>query len=77
MDLVRGIIRIADSLGLYVVAEGLESEHQRTLLADAGCKYGQGYLFARPIELEAARELLKAHGGLISGDWHTDAPQAD
>ena len=77
MDLVRGIIRIADSLGLYVVAEGLESEHQRTLLAEAGCKYGQGYLFARPIELEAARELLKAHGGLISGDWHTDAPQAD
>ncbi|HET9169096.1 MAG TPA: EAL domain-containing protein [Actinospica sp.] len=69
MDLVRGIIRIADSLGLYVVAEGLESERQRALLAEAGCKYGQGYLFARPVRLEAARELLRAHGGLISGNW--------
>jgi EAL domain-containing protein (putative c-di-GMP-specific phosphodiesterase class I) len=77
MDLVRGIIRIADSLGLDVVAEGLESEHQRTLLAEAGCKYGQGYLFARPVELDAAQALLKAHGGLISGDWHTEAPPAD
>jgi diguanylate cyclase (GGDEF)-like protein len=66
MDLVRGIIRIADSLGLYVVAEGLESEHQRALLAEAGCKYGQGFLFSRPVQLDAARELLNANGGLIA-----------
>jgi len=69
MDLVRGIIGIADSLGLYVVAEGLESERQRELLADAGCKYGQGFLFARPVLLETARELLRTHGAAICGDW--------
>jgi diguanylate cyclase (GGDEF)-like protein len=69
MDLVRGIIRIAHSLGLYVVAEGLESERQRDLLAEAGCRYGQGFLFARPVRLETARGLLHAHGTTICADW--------
>jgi diguanylate cyclase (GGDEF)-like protein/PAS domain S-box-containing protein len=69
MDLVRGIIGIADSLGLYVVAEGLESERQRELLADAGCRFGQGFLFARPVLLETARELLHTRGGVICADW--------
>jgi diguanylate cyclase (GGDEF)-like protein/PAS domain S-box-containing protein len=73
MDLVCGIIQIADSLGLYVVAEGLESERQRALLAAAGCRYGQGYLFARPVRLETARALLHEHGGLIGADWHDAA----
>ncbi|MER5963630.1 aminotransferase class I/II-fold pyridoxal phosphate-dependent enzyme [Streptomyces sp. NPDC002057] len=47
--LVEGIVRIADVLGLQVVAEGIEHEEQRALLADMGCRYGQGYLFARPM----------------------------
>jgi len=71
MDLVRGIIGIADSLGLYVVAEGLESERQRELLTDAGCRFGQGYLFARPVLLETARQLLHTRGGIICADWLT------
>ncbi|HTJ69327.1 MAG TPA: EAL domain-containing protein [Actinospica sp.] len=74
MDLVRGIIRIADSLGLYVVAEGLESDQQRALLAEAGCRYGQGFLFARPVPLETARTLLREHGGVISPDWPAEDP---
>ena len=69
MELVRGIIGIADSLGLYVVAEGLESERQRELLADAGCRFGQGYLFSRPVLLETARQLLHTRGGTICADW--------
>ena len=73
MDLVCGIIAIADSLGLYVVAEGLESERQRELLTEAGCKYGQGFLFARPVLLETAREMLRERGGTISGgEWLSD-----
>ena len=62
MDLVRGIIAIADSLGLYVVAEGLEQPRQRDLLAAAGCRYGQGFLFAPPVPLEEALALLAEHG---------------
>ena len=74
MDLVRGIIGIADSLGLYVVAEGLESERQRELLAEAGCTYGQGFLFSRPVLLENAVELLREHGGVISPGRRGEEP---
>jgi diguanylate cyclase (GGDEF)-like protein/PAS domain S-box-containing protein len=50
--LVEGIVRLADALGLVVVAEGIERDAERDLLVGAGCKYGQGYLFARPMLYE-------------------------
>ncbi|WP_406055446.1 aminotransferase class I/II-fold pyridoxal phosphate-dependent enzyme [Streptomyces sp. NBC_01077] len=56
--LVEGIVRIADVLGLQVVAEGIEYEEQRALLADMGCRYGQGYLFARPMTAHQAESYL-------------------
>ncbi|APW38541.1 hypothetical protein RD110_16130 [Rhodoferax koreense] len=48
MALCNVIIVMAHTLGLKVVAEGVETPAQRDLLAAAGCDYGQGYLFARP-----------------------------
>ncbi|MGW8354487.1 aminotransferase class I/II-fold pyridoxal phosphate-dependent enzyme [Streptomyces wedmorensis] len=56
--LVEGIVRIADVLGLQVVAEGIEHEEQRALLADMGCRFGQGYLFARPMTAHQAESYL-------------------
>ncbi|MFE1905768.1 aminotransferase class I/II-fold pyridoxal phosphate-dependent enzyme [Streptomyces gardneri] len=56
--LVEGIVRIADVLGLMVVAEGIEHEEQRALLAEMGCRYGQGYLFARPMTAHQAESYL-------------------
>ncbi|MEU9292278.1 aminotransferase class I/II-fold pyridoxal phosphate-dependent enzyme [Streptomyces sp. NPDC048266] len=56
--LVEGIVRIADVLGLQVVAEGIEYEEQRALLAEMGCRYGQGYLFARPMTAQQAESYL-------------------
>ncbi|KKZ70883.1 aminotransferase class I/II-fold pyridoxal phosphate-dependent enzyme [Streptomyces showdoensis] len=56
--LVEGIVRIADVLGLQVVAEGIENEDQRALLADMGCRYGQGFLFARPMTAHQAEAFL-------------------
>ncbi|MFD3662604.1 aminotransferase class I/II-fold pyridoxal phosphate-dependent enzyme [Streptomyces sp. NPDC058659] len=56
--LVEGIVRIADVLGLLVVAEGIEHEEQRELLAEMGCRYGQGYLFARPMTAHQAESYL-------------------
>ncbi|MDI4634999.1 EAL domain-containing protein [Pelomonas sp. V22] len=47
--LCEAMIAMAHQLGLKVVAEGIETEQQRALLAAAGCDYGQGYLFARPM----------------------------
>ncbi|TFB96976.1 bifunctional diguanylate cyclase/phosphodiesterase [Cryobacterium sp. HLT2-28] len=46
--IVEGILRLADSLNLDVVAEGIETTGQRDLLTGMGCRYGQGYLFSKP-----------------------------
>lgn len=54
--IVRTIIGLAHSLGLDVIAEGVETEAQRDYLARQGCRQYQGYLFCRPLpigELEA------------------------
>jgi EAL domain-containing protein (putative c-di-GMP-specific phosphodiesterase class I) len=42
-----------------VVAEGIETEEQRRILLDLGCRQGQGYLFAEPMAGPAATSLLE------------------
>jgi EAL domain-containing protein (putative c-di-GMP-specific phosphodiesterase class I) len=49
MILSEAIITMAQKLGLKVIAEGIETEEQIRLLRAAGCDYGQGYFFSRPI----------------------------
>ncbi len=46
--IIGAIVALARSLGLDLVAEGVETEAQRQALVDMGCTYGQGYLFGRP-----------------------------
>ncbi|MET3130401.1 diguanylate cyclase (GGDEF)-like protein/PAS domain S-box-containing protein [Oxalobacteraceae bacterium GrIS 1.11] len=60
MALSEAIIVMAHKLGLRVIAEGVETPEQRELLLAAGCDYGQGYLFARPMPGEQFDALLKA-----------------
>ena len=59
----EAIIRIAQSLGLSVVAEGVETELQRSFLLKQGTTLAQGYLFSRPLSADAfveyARERLR------------------
>lgn len=50
--LVQTIARLGQSLGLDVVAEGVEHAAQRDILVDMGCQYGQGYLFAGPMRYD-------------------------
>ena len=48
-DIIKAIINLAHSLGLDVVAEGIETEAQLDILRGLGCEYGQGYFFAYPL----------------------------
>jgi diguanylate cyclase (GGDEF)-like protein/PAS domain S-box-containing protein len=58
--LVEGIVQLAQTLGLQVVAEGIEREIDRETLMNLGCPLGQGYLFARPLSYSSALDWLLA-----------------
>lgn len=57
---VRGAIDMAHSLGLSVIAEGVESESQLGLLARAGCSHFQGFLRAGPLDVAALTKLVES-----------------
>ncbi len=60
--LVEAIIAMAHSLGLKVVAEGVETEEQRVFLAGLGSEMMQGYHFSRPLDEQAFMALLDQYG---------------
>lgn len=59
--IARTIITLADSLGLDVIAEGVETQEQQALLAQMGCFNYQGYWFARPQPIRAIEEHWLVH----------------
>lgn len=61
-SIVTGIVALAHSLRLEVVAEGVETEEQRAALAALGCDYLQGYLLSRPIPDTQFQEYLLLPG---------------
>ena len=58
LALCCAIVAMAHALGMQVVAEGVETEQQRDLLREAGCDFGQGYLFSRPVPPEQFDALM-------------------
>ena len=63
LEVVRAILALGHSLGMDVIAEGVETEAQRDHLIELGCTIGQGYLFAEPLEPAKAETLLGAVRG--------------
>ena len=68
--IARAIIDLARSLGLGVVAEGIEGRGQAARLADLGCHFGQGYFYSPPLPAEEIGELLESGSplGVSRGD---------
>uniref|UniRef100_UPI0035CB4BE3 putative bifunctional diguanylate cyclase/phosphodiesterase n=1 Tax=uncultured Sphingomonas sp. TaxID=158754 RepID=UPI0035CB4BE3 len=56
--IVRAILSLAQALGMKTTAEGIETNELAQTLAALGCTFGQGYLYAKPLEAEAAYALL-------------------
>jgi EAL domain-containing protein (putative c-di-GMP-specific phosphodiesterase class I) len=61
--LTNAILRIADLVGLQAIAEGIEHQAQAQELERLGCRFGQGFHFARPLDQYAVEALLVAEQG--------------
>ena len=56
--ILKAVIKMAESLKMPVIAEGVEEKHQVEMLKDLGCNYIQGYYFSKPISTEEYRKLI-------------------
>ncbi len=57
--IVNSVVRLANELGMPVIAEGVESEEDLEMLKTAGCQMIQGYYFAKPMSIEEYEEFLE------------------
>jgi EAL domain-containing protein (putative c-di-GMP-specific phosphodiesterase class I) len=67
------IVALGRTLGLAIIAEGIEEPGQLERLRSLGCEFGQGYLFARPSDAETATQFLASHTGHRDTDAQTGA----
>jgi diguanylate cyclase (GGDEF)-like protein/PAS domain S-box-containing protein len=67
LEIVRTILTLANNLAIDVVAEGVETLHQRDKLQTMGCEFGQGYYFSKAIDGPGVETLLSANSGMSKG----------
>ena len=66
MALCETIIQMAHILGMKVIAEGIETAAQHDLLLGAGCDYGQGYYFSKPVTAIEFEYLFQPNTGIAT-----------
>jgi EAL domain-containing protein (putative c-di-GMP-specific phosphodiesterase class I) len=77
LQIVRTIIELARVLGMDVVAEGIETREQYRVLRQMGCRFGQGYLMAKPMNAEAVTELLRLPGRILPDPEASSEPELE
>ncbi len=65
LQIVRTIVELARVMGMDVVAEGVETQEQHTLLRELGCRYGQGFLYSRPVKASVMSAMLQLPGRIL------------
>lgn len=75
--IVHTIIALAHTLGLKVIAEGIETENQLEILHALGCEYGQGYLFSRPLPPGSIAEMVRCKHASDPGDASVSGVRRD
>jgi EAL domain-containing protein (putative c-di-GMP-specific phosphodiesterase class I) len=65
--IVTAVLDLARQLEVRTIAEGIETEQQDAILRELHCRYGQGYLYSRPVAAADFRELLIADRATTSG----------
>lgn len=58
VEIVKAIVTLAHTLGMNIVAEGVETAQQLTQLKALNCEFAQGYIFSKPLDEKAAEALL-------------------
>jgi len=66
-EIIGTILQLARSLGMDVVAEGVETKDQLTRLAAMGCATAQGYYFSKPVDAERAQRLIRDKDSMQRG----------
>ena len=69
--LCEAIIAMAHKLGLKVIAEGIETSAQETLLRSAGCDYGQGYWYAKPLPADKFEAVVDGSNSIFQSSAHS------
>jgi diguanylate cyclase (GGDEF)-like protein len=65
--IARAVIQLGHALELRVIAEGVETESQLQFLRENGCDEIQGYIYARPLDPEALRQMIATGSRLVAG----------
>lgn len=65
-DIIAHVIKMARSLGMETICEGIETDEQVNLLRSLGCDMAQGYYFAKPMSSTAFEEILKKHNSPLN-----------
>ena len=66
--IAKTVVALARSMSLSVIAEGVETQAQRDMLADLGCRNYQGYLFGHPMAVDALEDYIESGMDLVLTD---------